>query len=175
MFFWKSWTRQKPRARRAAVRATITETQRASYRAAVEFPVLYVVDGRAGTRTAVAGGLGAAGMRMMGDEDLPEGTLLELRFTLPNERIADVHVEKEHVTVTPRGREIKKIMAPPDPFEPMTLRASVLAAYFDVRRRKLSHSVQFVDISERDQEEIQRFIHVWQLHVIRERAHMRGE
>ena len=76
--------------------------------------------------------------------------------------------------MTPRGREIKKIMAPPDPFEPMTLRASVLAAFFDVRRRKLAHSVQFVDISERDQEEIQRFIHVWQsARDPRTRAHAR--
>ncbi|HEX3550248.1 MAG TPA: PilZ domain-containing protein [Candidatus Elarobacter sp.] len=155
--------------------ATITETQRASYRAAVEFPVLYVVDGRAGTRTGTASGLAAGGLRVVSDEDLPEGTLLELRFTLPNDVIHDVHVEKEIVSVTPRGRSVKKIMGPPDHFEPMTVRAKVLLAYFNVRRRKLSHSVQFVDITERTQEEIQRFIHVWQLHVIRERAQMRGE
>ncbi len=157
------------------MRATITEAQRASYRASVEFPVLYVVDGRAGTRTAAAGGLGAAGMRMMGDEDLPEGTLLELRFTLPNDLIHSVHVEKEIVSVTSRGRTTKKIMGPPDHFDPMTIRAKVLLAYFDARRGRLAHSVQFVDLAERTQEEIQRFIHVWQLRMIRERAQMRGE
>ncbi len=157
------------------VRATITETQRASYRATVEFPVVYVVDGRAGMRGATAEGLSVNGFRISGDEDLPEGTVLELRFTLPNELIHGVHVEKEIVTLTPRGRETKKIMVPPEPFAEMRVRAKVLLAYFNVRRRAIGHSVQFVDIVERTQEEIQRFIHVWQLHVIRERAAMRGE
>jgi len=157
------------------MRATITETQRASYRASVEFTVLYVVDGRAGTRGAVADGLSVNGLRVAGDEDLPEGTLLELRFTLPNDLIHSVHVEKDVPTVTPRGRETKKIMVPPEPFAEMRVRAKVLLAYFDVRRDTLSHSVQFVEIDERTQEEIQRFIHVWQLRVIRERAALRGE
>ena len=175
VFFWKRWTRQKPRSRRGPVRATITETQRATFRAAVEFPVLYVVDGRAGTRGAVASGLAGGGLRVTGDEDLPVDTLLELRFTLPNELIHSVHVEKEVLSLTARGRETKKVMAPPEPFAPMTIHAKVLIPYFDVRRRRLSHSVQFIDVDERTLEEIQRFIHVWQLKIIRERAEKRGE
>jgi c-di-GMP-binding flagellar brake protein YcgR len=174
VLFWKKWTRRKPATRRPPVRATITETQRQSYRASVEFPVVYSAEGRVGARTAIASELSAGGLRLIGDEDLPENSLIELRFTLPNELIHSVHVEKEVAVPTPRGRTKKKIMVPPEPFAEMTVRAKVVIYYFNQRRRKFAHGVIFVDISERTQEEIQRFIHIWQLRLIRERAHMRG-
>jgi c-di-GMP-binding flagellar brake protein YcgR len=153
----------------------ITETQRASYRASVEFPVVYVVEGRAGARTATANDLSAGGLRILGDEDLADGTLVQLRFTLPEEMIHSVHVEKEIHVAGPHGRTKKKVMVPPDRFAEMSVRGRVMAPYLNVRRRKFAHGVQFVDIAEKTQEEIQRFIHVWQLKLIRERAHMRGE
>jgi len=157
------------------VRATITETQRQSYRAAVEFPVVYSVVGREGLRGAVASELSAGGLRLIGDEDLHEDSQIELRFTLPNELIHSVHVEKEIAMTSARGRTTKKIMVPPDPFAEMIVRARVVIYYLNLRRRKFAHGVIFVDIDERTQEEIQRFIHIWQLKLIRERAHMRGE
>jgi c-di-GMP-binding flagellar brake protein YcgR len=86
-----------------------------------------------------------------------------------------VHVEKEIVQTTPRGKTKKKIMVPPEPFHEMTVRAKVVIAFFNLRRRKFAHGVQFVGIDERTQEEIQRFIHVWQIRQLRERAHWRGE
>ncbi|GAC1660139.1 MAG: hypothetical protein NVS4B13_07930 [Candidatus Elarobacter sp.] len=175
MSFWKKWTTQKPSPRKPVVRATITEQQRQSYRASVEFPVVYVAENRAGSRTALANDLSAGGLRVVGDEDFPDETMIELRFTLPNELIHDVHVEKEIVETTPRGKTKKKIMVPPEPFHQMTVSAKIISAFLDVRRRKFAHGVQFVDIDERTQEEIQRFIHVWQIHLIRERAHTRGE
>jgi c-di-GMP-binding flagellar brake protein YcgR len=175
VFFWKKWTRRKPPARRPLVRATITETQRQTYRASVEFPVVYTVEGRDGARGAVASELSAGGLRLIGDEDFLEDSLIELRFTLPNELIHSVQVEKEVAVPTPHGRAKKKIMVPPEPFAEMTVRAKVVIYYFNLRRRKFAHGVVFADIAERTQEEIQRFIHVWQLRLIRERAHMRGE
>jgi c-di-GMP-binding flagellar brake protein YcgR len=175
VFFWKKRTRRKPPPRRPLVRATITETQRQSYRASFEFPVVYAADGRAGARTALANDLSAGGLRLIGDEDFPDQSTLELRFTLPNELVKDVHVEKEIVQTTPRGKTKKKIMVPPEPFHEMTVRAKVVIAFFNLRRRKFAHGVQFVGIDERTQEEIQRFIHVWQIRQLRERAHWRGE
>lgn len=175
MFFWQKWTGRKPVKRRPPVRATITETQRQSYRASVEFPVVYVVQGRDGSRTAVANDLSAGGLRLIGDEDLPNESVVELRFTLPNELIQSVHVEKEVFTTTPRGKTKKKVMVPPDPFRQMSVHAKSVIAFLNVRRRKFAHGVQFVDIDERTQEEIQRFIHVWQIRQLRERAHSRGE
>jgi hypothetical protein len=175
VFFWKKWTRRKPAGRRPLVRATITETQRQSYRALVEFPVVYSVVGREGARVAIASDLSAGGLRLIGDEDFIEEMPIELRFTLPNELIHSVHVEKEVAVTSGRGRQTKKIMVPPEPFAEMTVRAKVVIYYFNMRRRKFAHGVIFVDVAERTQEEIQRFIHVWQLRLIRERAHMRGE
>ena len=175
MFFWKKWTKRKPSPRRTLVRAHITEQQRQSYRASVEFPVVYAAEGRPGSRTALANDLSAGGLRLVGDEDFPHETMIELRFTLPNELIHSVQVEKEIVQTTARGKTKKKIMVPPDPFHEMTVRAKVVIAFLNVRRRKFAHGVQFVDIDERTQEEIQRFIHVWQIRLIRERAQLRGE
>jgi len=175
VFFWKKWTRRRPPVRRPLVRATITETQRQTYRALVEFPVVYSVVGRNGSRAAVASDLSAGGLRLIGDEDFIEQTPIELRFTLPNELITSVHVEKEVPVTTSRGRTTKKVMVPPEPFGEMTVRAKVVIYYFNLRRRKFAHGVVFVDTPERTQEEIQRFIHIWQLRLIRERAHMRGE
>jgi c-di-GMP-binding flagellar brake protein YcgR len=155
--------------------ATITDQQRKAYRASFEFPIAYAVEGREGTRTAHASDLSAGGLRVVGDEDFPDETVLALRFTLPNELIAAEHVEREVEQMTPRGKVKRKVMVPPDPFHEMRVRARTVVAFFNVPRRKLMHGVQFIDIDERTQEEIQRFIHVWQIRQLRERALQRGE
>lgn len=175
MFFWKKWTARKPGRRKPPVRPKVSDEQRQAYRAPVEFPVVYVVDGRPGARTAVATDLSAASLRMIGDEDLGDETLVDLRFTLPNDLVHDVQVEKEIVETTSRGRTQKKVMVPPEPFSEMTVRAKVVNAFLRVRRRKLAHGLQFVDLTEQTAEELQRFIHIWQIRQLRERAHLRGE
>jgi len=169
VFFWK------PKGHKPLARATITEQQRRDYRASVEFPMLYVVEGRAGMRTAVANDLSAGGLRLVGDEDLDNDALIDLRFTLPNDLIRGVQIEKEVVETTKNGKVKRKIMVPPEPFREMNIHGKVVIAFFNVRRRKFTHGVQFVDIEDRTREEVQRFIHVWQIRLLRERAHMRGE
>jgi c-di-GMP-binding flagellar brake protein YcgR len=155
--------------------ATITETQRKSFRASVEFTVAYDVAGRSGSRGALANDLSAGGLRLLGDEDLPNDSMITLRFILPNELVRGVQLEKEIVETNARGKTKKKIMVPPEPFREMTLHGKVVIAFFNVRRRKFAHGVQFLDIDERSREEIQRFIHVWQIRLLRERRLMRGE
>lgn len=175
MFFWKAWTRRRRPARKPLVRATITERQRRTYRASIEFPVWYVVSGRPGTRAATASDLSAGGLRLIGDEDLIDEATIELRFTLPNDLISSVMLEKDVVTTTPRGRETRKVKVPPDPFAEMELRAKVVAPFWSLHRRKFSHGIRFIAVDDAVQEEIQRFIHVWQIRQLRERAHLRGE
>jgi hypothetical protein len=175
VFFWKKWTRKKSRGGKPPVRAAVAGAQRQSYHASVEFPVAYVAEGRAGSRAALANDLSAGGLRLIGDEDLPEQTHIELRFTLPNDAVAGVHVEKEIVETTSRGRVTKKVMVPPDAFREMTVRAKVAPAFFSLRRRKFAHAVEFVGLEEKLQEEIQRFIHVWQIRLLRERRARLGE
>ncbi len=174
MFFWKAWKRRRS-SHKPLVRATITERQRQTYRASVEFPVAYVLSGRAGARTALANELSAGGLRLIGDEDLPDEATVELRMTLPNDLISSVTVEKEVVETTPRGRTTRKVKVPPEPFGEMSLRAKVVAAFWSLRRRKFSHGLRFIGTDEETQEEIQRFIHVWQIRQLRERAQKRGE
>lgn len=171
MFFWQ----RKRKTHKPLVRATITEQQRRSYRASVEFPVVYTLARRDGSRNAVANDLSAGGLRLVGDEDFPNESLLTVRFTLPNELIRGVQLEKEIVEMTARGRVTRKIMVPPEPFREMELQGKVVIAFLNVRRRKFLHGVQFLEVEERTKEELQRFIHVWQIRLLRERAHMRGE
>ena len=66
-------------------------------------------------------------------------------------------------------------MVPPEPFTELAVRAKVVNAFLRVRRRKLAHGLQFVEIAEQTTEEIQRFIHVWQIRELRARAALRGE
>lgn len=155
--------------------ASASEPQRQAYRASFEFPVVYSVAGRDGERGALANELSIGGLRLVGDEDFPDQTVVEMRFTLPNELIAGVLVEKEIEQTTSRGKVKKKLMVPPEPFRAMTVRGKTVIAFLNVPRRKLMHGVQFVDLDERTAEEIQRFIHVWQIKQLRDRAHSRGE
>lgn len=174
VFFWKAWTRRRT-AHKPLVRATITERQRQTYRASVEFAIEYVVAGRPGARSALANDLSAGGLRIIGNEDFLDETTLQLRFTLPNDLISSVTVEKEIVQTTPAGRTTRKVKVPPEPFREMSLNAKVVAVFWSLRRRKFSHGLRFVALDDQTQEEIQRFIHVWQIRQLRERAHSRGE
>jgi c-di-GMP-binding flagellar brake protein YcgR len=152
VFFFKRGSNQKP-----PQRATITERKRSAYRASVRFPLVYGVEGRAGTRDGIGIELSAAGLRFLGEEDLPNDRILDFRFTLPDELI--------------RGGET----VPPDSFPEMKIRGKTVVAFLDVRARMFAHGVQFIDLDERMREEIQRFIHLWQIRQIRERASLRGE
>ncbi|HEX8807187.1 MAG TPA: hypothetical protein VF741_09560, partial [Candidatus Aquilonibacter sp.] len=59
--------------------------------------------------------------------------------------------------------------APPR-FEPMRMSATVLSTFYVPATKSLAHGAKFIDIPEEVQEELQRFIHLWQLHQIRLRA-----
>jgi len=146
------------------------DQKRTAYRASVEFPVLYVVEGRAGTRAATANDLSAGGMRLMGDEDFINGSILDFRFTLPNDLIRTVQVEKEIEEKSPFGNRKKRILVPPPPFEPMNIRAKVVIAFLNVKRKKFAHGIQFIETDARFHDEIARFIHLWQLRLLRLRA-----
>ena len=153
----------------------MTEQKRQAYRASFEFPIVYVVEGRPGTRTAIANDLSAGGLRLVGDEDFPNDTIVDFRFTLPNDQIRGIEIEKV-VEEFKRGvRTKKRIMVPVEPFGEMKIRGKIVITFLNVRRHKFAHGVQFVDLDEKTSEEIQRFIHVWQIRMLRERALLRGE
>ncbi len=72
-----------------------SDQKRQSYRASIEFPIVYNVDGREGTRSASANDLSVGGLRLLGDEDFTKDTVIDFRFTLPTSEVKDVFIEKE--------------------------------------------------------------------------------
>jgi len=144
--------------------------KRGSFRASVEFTLIYTADGRAGTRSAQADDLSAGGLRLIGDEDLVNGTEVQFRLTLPNDRISTLRIEKEIEEATPLGPRKKKIMIPPPPFKEMTIKGKVVITFLNVRRRKFMQGIQFQSLDPRIGEEIQRFVHLAQLRELRDRS-----
>jgi hypothetical protein len=138
----------------------------------VEFDVLYALDGRTGRRHGRANDLSAGGLRLSTDEDFLKGSILELYFTLPADFIAGLTIEKEVFKQTPFGLRPETVKTVPHPFAPMRMRAVVLSTFYLPALRTLAHGLKFIDIDAETKEELQRFVHLWQLHQIRLRAEM---
>ena len=135
----------------------------------VEFDVYYTLEGRRGRRSAAANDLSAGGLRLTCDEDFLKDSALVLEFQLPDEFLASMVVEKEVYEQSPFGLRPESIKVQPPGFAPMRVRAKVLASFFNMENEKFAHGVAFQDIDTRTEEELQRFIHLWQLNYLRTR------
>jgi c-di-GMP-binding flagellar brake protein YcgR len=143
--------------------------KRTAFRMPVEFDIVYTLDGRRGRRNARANDLSAGGLRLSCDEDFLKGSILTLEFKLPDEFLANMTIEKEVYEQSPFGLRPESIKVQPHGFSPMTVQAKVLAIFFALDRKKFAHGLSFVNIDNKTQEELQRFIHLWQLNYIRTR------
>lgn len=135
----------------------------------VQFDVLYALEGRPGRRYGRANDLSAGGLRLSSDEDLVSGSVLDLEFQLPDEFLAELQIEKEVVEQTPFGPRPEIVKVQPAPFATMRMKARVLSTFFDRASKTLAHGSMFVELDPSTQEELQRFVHLWQLNRIRER------
>ena len=135
----------------------------------VEFDVSYTIEGRPGRRNARANDLSAGGLRLVSDEDIIKGSLLTLDFQLPDDFLASMTVEKEMYEQSPFGLRPETIKVQPPGFAPVHVNGRVLATFFDSQTRKLAHGISFVDLDRNLEEELQRFMHLWQLHYLRTR------
>lgn len=135
----------------------------------VEFDVLYALEGRAGRRSGKANDLSAGGLRLLCDEDFLKGSILVLDFSLPDEFLAGMTIEKELFEQSPFGLRPETVRTTPPGFAPMSIRAKVLVTFFRLEQKRFTHGISFVDLDEKTQEELQRFIHLWQLNYIRQR------
>jgi c-di-GMP-binding flagellar brake protein YcgR len=169
VFFFKKKKKPEPRVRPAVPSST---QKRSAFRMPVEFDVYYTLEGRRGRRSAKANDLSAGGLRLSADEDFIKDSVLFLEFKLPDEFLANMVVEKEVYEQSPFGLRPETIKVQPPGFAPMKLRAKVLVVFFDMEHRKFVYGMSFVDIDTHTQEELQRFIHLWQLNYLRTR---RGE
>lgn len=147
-----------------------SDQKRAAYRATIEFPVVYVVDGREGTRTATANDLSVGGLRLLGDEDFTKDTVIDFRFTLPNAAVAGVYLEKEVTERTAFGPQKKRVKVPPTPFQPMDMAGKIVIVFYNTHTNRFAHGVRFLHVPQKIEDEIQRFIHLYQLKQLRDRA-----
>ena len=137
----------------------------------VEFEVLYTLAERKGRRCALANDLSAGGLRLVTDEDLLKGSLLTLDIQLPADFLAEMNVEKEVFKQTPFGLRPETVREQPPGFEPMRLQSKALAPFYDIALKKFAYGVAFIETPNAVQEELQRFIHLWQLNFLRTRRH----
>jgi hypothetical protein len=165
VFFFK----KKKAARSPKLLVQSSPQKRSAFRMPVEFAIEYTLEGRSGARSAVANDLSAGGLRLLCDEDFLKGSMLLLEFKLPDEFLASMTVEKELYEQTPFGLRPETIKTHPHGFAPMALHAKVLGTFLDMTRKKLAHGLAFIDIDTKTEDEIQRFIHLWQIHYLRMR------
>ena len=159
----------KPKAQQGKAAAAGEQQKRSAFRMPVEFDVIYTLEGRPGRRTARANDLSAGGLRLATDEDLPRGSMLSVDFRLPDEFLAEMTVEKEVYEQTPFGLRPQTVRVQPPGFQPMHMRATVLMPFYDPGEKKFAYGMKFVSTPEEVQEELQRFIHLWQIHYLRSR------
>ena len=150
--------------------APASNQKRQAYRASIEFPVLYNVDGRPGTRSANANDLSVGGLRLLGDEDFTKETVIDFRITLPNDVVGGVYLEKEVSERSAFGMRTRRVKVPPTPFESMELSGKIVIAFYNLRTHRFAHGVRFLHLSKNIEDELQRFIHLYQLKQLRERA-----
>jgi c-di-GMP-binding flagellar brake protein YcgR len=136
--------------------------KRDAFRSPIELPVTYTrIDRQGSRRVAVMRDLSAGGMRLMTMRAMDPGTELELRFTLPSSFLDAFSTKMSVTEVSPFGARVKKTEKTVRPFAEITLRGTVMRAFLD--GTKVAHGVKFLDITEGQKEEIERFNHYWQL------------
>lgn len=168
MFFFGK--KKKTREPRSLVRASAdTNQKRSAFRMPVEFDVFYTLDGRRGRRSGRANDLSAGGLRLTCDEDFLKDSVMMLEFKLPDDFLANMSIEREVYEQSPFGLRPETIRSQPPGFAPMSVHAKVLAPFFEANQRKFAYGMAFVDIDPKTEEEIQRFIHLWQLNFLRTR------
>jgi len=143
--------------------------KRTAFRMPVAFDLLYTLEGRPGRRKARANDLSAGGLRLATDEDLVRGSVLDLDFQFPDEFLSEMTIEKEVYEQTPFGLRPQSVKVQPPGFKPMRMRATVLMPFFDPVEKKFAYGTKFVQVESDMQEELQRFIHLWQIHYLRSR------
>ncbi len=152
------------------VKALIDPSQkRTSFRMPVEFDVIYTLDAREGRRKARATDLSSGGLRISTDEDFVRNSLLDLDFNLPEDFLSEMTIEKEVYEQTPFGLRPEMVRVQPPGFRTMRMRGHTLMAFFDRDMKRFAYGVKFADIPQEMQEELSRFIHLWQIHYLRTR------
>ncbi len=135
--------------------------RRGSVRTLVGFPVRYRIPGRPAI-TAEANDVSTGGLRLITVDKLENGTMVDLRFTLPESVLWVYPAAEERTEITPFGPRRIRIPDNRRPFEEMIVHGRIVSRFAPSRDREV-YGVQFTDIDGYQREEIARFTHAVQL------------
>ncbi len=139
--------------------------RRNSVRTMVEFPIRYRI-GNKPSETASANDVSTGGLRLMTQDALVVGTVVEMRFTLPNDFLYVYPAAGERVEISPFGARRLRIPDNRRPFEEMAVHGRIVSRFQPQRGREV-FGVQFTDVDGYQREEIARFTHAVQLAKLR--------
>jgi c-di-GMP-binding flagellar brake protein YcgR len=134
-----------------------SKQRRGSVRTMVEFPIKYRIGNKRSVE-ALANDISTGGLRLMTAEPLAIGTLVELRFILPNDYLHVYPPAGERVEISPFGPRRVRIPDNRRPFEQMTVQGRIVSKFQPIRGREV-FGVQFTDVDGYQREEIARFTH----------------
>lgn len=139
--------------------------RRTAVRTMVEFKVRYRYANKSSI-AAEANDVSMGGLRLLTKIELPIGTIVEVRFTLPGDFLKAYPEASERTEVTPFGPRKVRIPDNRRPFEEMTIHGRIVSKFQPQGGREV-FGVQFTDAEGYQREEIARFTHSVQLAKLR--------
>jgi c-di-GMP-binding flagellar brake protein YcgR len=139
--------------------------RRGSVRTMVGFPVRYRTPGKPAI-VAEANDVSMGGLRLITVEKIDIGTMVELRFTLPNSVLWVYPAAEQRTEITPFGERRIRIPDNRRSFDEMLVHGRVVSRFAPQREREV-YGVQFTDIDGYQREEVARFTHAVQLAKLR--------
>jgi c-di-GMP-binding flagellar brake protein YcgR len=145
--------------------AATGKQRRGSVRTMVGFPVRYRTPGKPAI-VAEANDVSMGGLRLITVEKIEIGTMVELRFTLPNSVLWVYPAAEQRTEITPFGERRIRIPDNRRSFDEMLVHGRVVSRFAPQREREV-YGVQFTDIDGYQREEVARFTHAVQLAKLR--------
>lgn len=139
--------------------------RRTAVRTMVEFKVRFRYSNKPSV-AAEANDVSMGGLRLLTKVELPIGTIVELRFTLPGDFLHAYPPASERTEITPFGPRKVRIPDNRRPFEEMTIHGRIVSKFQPQGGREV-FGVQFTDAEGYQREEIARFTHSVQLAKLR--------
>jgi hypothetical protein len=139
--------------------------RRGGVRQLVGFPVRYRIPGRP-AMTAEANDVSTGGLRLITGAKLENGTLVEMRFTLPDSVLWVYPAAEDRLEITPFGPRNVRIPDNRRAFEEMIVHGRIVSRFAPKGDREV-YGVAFTDIDGYQREEVARFTHAVQLAKLR--------
>jgi c-di-GMP-binding flagellar brake protein YcgR len=133
-----------------------TWERRGAYRAPVSFETAFHCQGVDERYEGKVVDFSASGLRLTSEVELPPGSHIELEVEFPNAFLKELNHPEERRLWSIHFQRAEL------PFPKLQLRGIAVSAGFDGRTRQHVYGVNFVGLSASTQEELYRFVNLWQ-------------